>query len=47
MATQTKESPVRTEPELEQQKTSGAKQTIQKDIQSLKAFWTKLIMTGS
>src|SRR5438874_9006427 len=41
MATQTKESPVRTEPELEQQKTSGAKQTIQKDIQSLKAFWTK------
>ncbi len=41
MATQTKESPVRTEPELEQQKTSGAKQTIQKDIQSLQAFWTK------
>src|SRR6266704_2992617 len=41
MATQTKESPVQTEPELEQQKTSGAKQTIQKDIQSLKAFWTK------
>ncbi len=41
MATQTKESPVRTEPELEQQKISGAKQTIQKDIQSLQAFWTK------
>src|SRR2546425_1999442 len=41
MATQTKESPARTEPELEQHKTSGAKQTIQKDIQSLQAFWTK------
>src|SRR3989440_8708907 len=41
MATQTKESPVRTEPELEQQKTSGAKQIIQKDIQSLQDFWTK------
>src|SRR6266702_4391518 len=41
VATQTKKSPVRTEPELEQQKTSGAKQTIQKDIQSLQAFFTK------
>src|SRR5205809_315953 len=38
MATQTKESPVRTEPELEQQKTSGAKQTIQKDLSKNAGF---------
>jgi membrane protein len=37
MATQTKESPTRTEPE----KTSGAKQAATKDIKSLRAFFTK------
>src|SRR5437660_4941806 len=37
MATQTKESPKRTEP----QKTSGVKQVAQKDIKSLRAFFTK------
>src|SRR5215831_2006640 len=37
MATQTKESPTRTEP----QKTSGAKQVAKKDIKILQAFWTK------
>jgi len=41
MATQTKESPARTEPELEQHKTSGAKQTAEKGVKSLQAFWTK------
>jgi YihY family inner membrane protein len=37
MATQTKEAPVKTEP----QKTSGIKQAAQKDIKSLQAFFTK------
>jgi membrane protein len=37
MATQTKESPTRTEP----QKTSEAKQTAEKDVKTLQAFWTK------
>ena len=37
MATQTKESPTRTEP----QKTSEAKQTAEKDIKTFQAFWTK------
>src|SRR5437588_1934939 len=37
MATQTKESPMRTEP----QKTSEAKQTAEKGVKSLQAFWTK------
>ena len=37
MATQTKESPTRTEPE----KTSGAKQAAAKDVKSLRAFFTK------
>src|SRR6266513_4777820 len=41
MATQTKESPVRTEPELEQQKSSAVIQTAQKDVKTLQAFWTK------
>ena len=41
MATQTKESPKQTEPKLEQQKTSEAKQTAQKDVKTLQAFWTK------
>jgi YihY family inner membrane protein len=37
MSTQTKEAPMRTEP----QKTSEAKQVAEKDINSLQAFWTK------
>jgi membrane protein len=37
MTTQTKESPMRTEP----QKTSEARQAAEKDIKSLQAFWTK------
>jgi len=37
MATQTKESPMRTEP----QKTSEAKQVAEKGVKSLQAFWTK------
>src|SRR5438067_8607616 len=41
MATQTKESPKQTEPKLEQQKTSEAKQTAEKDVKTLQAFWTK------
>ena len=41
MATQTQEAHTRTEPKLEQQKTSEAKQTVRKDVTSLQAFWTK------
>ena len=37
MATQTKETPTRTEP----QKTSGVKQVAAKDIKSLRTFFTK------
>jgi uncharacterized BrkB/YihY/UPF0761 family membrane protein len=41
MATQTQKAPVRTEPKLEQQKTSEAKQTAEKGVKSFQAFWTK------
>jgi membrane protein len=41
METQTTESPARTEPKLEQHKTSEAKQTAEKDVKTLQAFWTK------
>src|SRR5947207_108118 len=41
MAAQTKESPKQTEPKLEQQKTSEAKQTAEKDVKTLQTFWTK------
>jgi uncharacterized BrkB/YihY/UPF0761 family membrane protein len=41
MATQTQKAPARTEPKLEQQKTSEAKQTAEKGVKSFQAFWTK------
>ena len=41
MATQTQASPTRAEPEFEPQKTEAAKQTAEKGVKSLQAFWTK------
>jgi len=42
MATQTQEASARTELKLEHQKTSEAKQTAEKGVKSLQAFWTKI-----
>lgn len=47
MATQPQESPTRTEPKPEEQKTEEAKQIAEKGVKSLQPFGPNSRMTGS